>query len=262
VAHRLLRDVQADGEAVLSRRLRAGLGPGGARAGKGPPPLDPSTDLLTFLKPHHGGGAAKEHAGDDLGAAESMPRWDEDLRGAEPALRAAWKVNVLNLDFRAVTAITLAAMLGLCGFVAAVMPPRAGRTRQTDALEFALVTLLTVIFSPLSFNYAYVWLLYPTTLALHRVVSEPADAPRHRLKVAWLAAVLLIPALAIPMPQLAQACGNLFVPAVLLVFGLGAMLRFEPWSEAGGEWSLKTMTRTVHFRTPARTADSPASSRE
>ena len=98
------------------------------------------------------------------------------------------------------------------------------RTSQTDAIEFALVTLLTVIFSPLSFNYAYVWLIYPTTLALHLVSSEPPTAPRHRLKVAWIIAVFLIPALAIPMPLLAQAYGNLIVPALLLVFGLGAML--------------------------------------
>ena len=134
-------------------------------------------------------------------------------------------MNVLDLDFGTVTAVTLAAMLGLCLFVAAVMPARQCRTRETDALEFALVALLTVIFSPLSFNYAYVWLIYPVTLGLHRVLSEPADTPRHRLKVAWLAAVLLIPALAIPMPQVAQACGNLFIPALLLVFGLGAMLK-------------------------------------
>ena len=36
--------------------------------------------------------------------------------------------------------------------------------------------------------------------------------------------MILIPALAIPMPFLAQAYGNLFVPALLLVFGLGMML--------------------------------------
>ena len=36
--------------------------------------------------------------------------------------------------------------------------------------------------------------------------------------------MILIPALAIPMPLLAQAYGNLFLPALLLVFGLGAML--------------------------------------
>jgi hypothetical protein len=245
VAHRLLRGVPADGEAVLSRRAKAGLG--GPRARKGPAP-DPATDLLSFLKPHHdpadaarpaepgvgigpssgsGPGASPGNTGEGATAAESLRRWDEELKGAEPALRAAWKVNVLDLDFQAVTAITLAAMLGLCLFVAAVMPPRPERTRATDALEFALVTLLTLVFSPLSFNYAYVWLLYPTTLGLHRVLNDPADpqAPRHRVKVGWIAAVLLIPALAIPMPQVAQACGNLFVPAVLLIFGLGAMLR-------------------------------------
>jgi hypothetical protein len=162
-----------------------------------------------------------------VAATPPIPRWDEAIQGAEPALRAAWKVNVVDLDFRTVTAITLAAMLGLCLFAVAVMPRRECRTRETDALEFGLVILLTVIFSPLSFNYAYVWLLYPMTLGQHGVLKEPASTPprRHRLKVAWLATVLLIPALAIPMPQVAQACGNLFVPAVLLVLGLGAMLR-------------------------------------
>jgi hypothetical protein len=108
--------------------------------------------------------------------------------------------------------------------VAAVLPPANRRTRQTDALEFALVTLLTVMFSPLSFNYAYVWLIYPTTLALHLVISEPKGAPRHRLKVGWITAVVLVPALAVPMPLLAQAYGNLILPALLLVVGLGAML--------------------------------------
>jgi hypothetical protein len=85
-----------------------------------------------------------------------------------------------------------------------------------------------VMFSPLSFNYAYVWLMYPTAVALHRVLGDPSDPhPRRRPAVAWLAAVLFIPALAIGMPQGAQACGNLFIPALLLVLGLGWMLRVE-----------------------------------
>ncbi|HZW33127.1 MAG TPA: glycosyltransferase 87 family protein, partial [Isosphaeraceae bacterium] len=224
VMHRLLRDVPADGEAVLSGRSHGA--PGVVRPTKGLAPPDPSTDLLSFLKPHRRGDAATDG---DAGIAGPTARWEDDIQRAEPALRAAWKVNFLNLDFPTVTAITLAAMMGLCLFVAAVMPPRQDRTGATDALEFALVTLLTLIFSPLSFNYAYVWLLYPTTLALHRLLNEPGDPPARwrAVKVVWIAAVLLIPALAIPMPQAAQACGNLFVPAVLLVFGLGAMLRLE-----------------------------------
>jgi hypothetical protein len=247
MAHRLLRDVPADGELVLSRQARAEHG--GPSASKGPP-LDPATDLLTFLKPHARSASAIRPAGiesrpragigSDIGGTygqtadrtrdgDAPPRWDDALQGAESALRSAWRVNLVDLDFSTVTAVTLVAMVGLCLFAAFAMPRQEHRTQATDALEFALVTLLTLIFSPLSFNYAYVWLLYPTTLAQHRVLSERATAPplRHRLAVVWLVAVLVIPALAIPMPQLAQACGNLFIPAVLLVFGLGAMLRAE-----------------------------------
>jgi alpha-1,2-mannosyltransferase len=232
VLHRFLRDVPADGEAVLSGKSHAP--PGAVRPTKGLPPVDPSTDLLTFLKPHQRSSASTpvaEGAGSTAGDAGS--RWDEDLRRAEPAFRTAWKVNVLSLEFRTVTAITLAAMLALGLFVLAVLPPRAGRTRETDAMEFALVTLLTVICSPLSFNYAYVWTMYPTALALHRVLGDPSDPStpvrgRWRwLALGWLAAVLLIPALAIADTRGAQALGNLFVPALLLVFGLGWMLRAE-----------------------------------
>ena len=93
-----------------------------------------------------------------------------------------------------------------------MLPRRSRRTRETDAVEFAIVVLLTVMLSPLSFNYAYVWLIYPMTLALNLVMSEPPDAPGHRWKVAWITAVFLLPALALPMPVLAQAYGNLFLP--------------------------------------------------
>ena len=147
------------------------------------------------------------------------------MQAAEPALRNAWKVNFLDLNFRGVTAVTLAVMLGLCGFVLAVLPRARQRTRETDAIEYAIVVLLTVMFSPLSFNYAYVWLIYPMTLGLHLVMSEPPGARGHRIRLGWIAAVFLIPALALPMPVLAQAYGNLFVPALLLLLGLGVMLR-------------------------------------
>ncbi len=157
---------------------------------------------------------------------QSVPRAGKRLsQAAEPALRNAWKVNLLDLNFRGVTAVTLAMMLGLCGFVLAVLPRARHRTRQTDAIEYAIVVLLTVMFSPLSFNYAYVWLIYPMTLGLHLVMSEPPGASGHRIRVGWIIAVFLIPALALPMPLLAQAYGNLFVPALLLLLGLGVMLR-------------------------------------
>ena len=46
--------------------------------------------------------------------------------------------------------------------------------------------------------------------------------------------MILIPALAILIPFLAQANGNLIVPALLLVFGLGAMLFAA--GHPGGNW--------------------------
>ena len=75
-------------------------------------------------------------------------------------------------------------------------------------------------------------------------MSEPAGASGHRFKVAWIAAVFLIPALALPMPLLAQAYGNLFLPALLLLFGLGVMLH-----KAGSAYPNK--------RRPIRCARSP-----
>jgi hypothetical protein len=49
------------------------------------------------------------------------------------------------------------------------------------------------------------------------------------------------------MPQAAQACGNLFVPAVLLVFGLGAMLRAEGRRPADvGDGDEATSARALH----------------
>jgi hypothetical protein len=107
----------------------------------------------------------------------------------------------------------------------AVLPPRRLRSARTDALEFALITLLIVMFSPLSFNYAFVWLIYPLTVALNLVLNEPARGRWRTLEIAWIASVVLIPGLAVVMPLYAQAYGNLFVPALLLLIGLGARLR-------------------------------------
>lgn len=255
MAHRLLRDVPADGESVLSRKFKAAHG--GSRPEKRLLPLDPATDLLAVLKARvttksspTGTAAGTSRAAAGADSANEYPRWDEVLEGAEPALRSAWRINLVNLNFRTVTVITALAILALCLFVAAVLPPANRRTAETDALEFALVVLLTTMFSPLSFNYAYVWLFYPTTLALNRVLSEPRGAPGHRLKVAWIIAVLLIPAFAIPFPQYAQAYGNLFVPALLLVVGLGAILKSQ--SGIAFFWGLANNAALFRRGIPAR----------
>jgi len=209
MAHRLLRDVPADGESVLAKRIgeirrRSKVGEAdGVRA-------DGSFDLRTMLEGPSRGPAAL------AGAFEGI---DEDLK-------KAWRVNVVSWDFRAVTLATLAGMAVLGLFTLAVLPRERERTARTDAIEFALVTLLIVMVSPLSFNYAFVWLIYPMTVALNEAIEHPSPDPRRRTRErAWLAAILLGPATAVAFPLYAQAYGNLFVPAALLVFTLGWKLR-------------------------------------
>ena len=224
-------------------------------------PIDPSTDLLAFLKPHPRSSSEASRtqtaASADAGPAvppSQMPatapqdrptRWDDVLEGAEPALRNAWRVNILNLSFRGVTAVTAAAIAASVRVRSGSAAARSRRTRETDAVEFAIVILLTVMLSPLSFNYAYVWLIYPLTLALNLVMSEPPDAPGHRWKVAWITAVFLLPALALPMPVLAQAYGNLFLPSLFLLFGLGVMLRAAGRATPKESTALKTHSFTT-----------------
>ena len=263
LSHRLLRNVPADGEAIVSRRLREA--PSGPKSAKGIMPLDPSTDLFIFLKPHAQGSPGSAHsktalAGDSVppGAgtadlkggkegADRLPRWDDVLEIGEPVFRNAWTVNFLDLSFRSVTLVTLAVIAGLCLFVLAVLPRSKFRTRETDAIEYGIVILLTVMFSPLSFNYAYVWLIYPMTIALYVVLSEPVRDKPHRFRLAWLAAVFLIPALAIPMPLLAQAYGNLFFPALLLLFGLGLMLHRLGRAQAVGAPVVRASLPAIRF---------------
>jgi hypothetical protein len=160
-----------------------------------------------------------------LGAEAEAPRREDLYAGVDEVLKRAWRVNIAALDFQTATAVILAAMFGLCAFVAWALPTRSRWTSRTDALEFALVVLLVVMFSPLSFNYAFVWLIYPLTVALYHVQSNPGSGRWRAVEFFWIGSILFIPALAIFMPLYAQACGNLFIPAFLLVLGLGIRLR-------------------------------------
>ena len=140
----------------------------------------------------------------------------------------SWKVNVADLDFRTINALIVATGLGLCGFYLASMPRRGRRTDRTDAIEWGMLLLLILIFSPLSFNYFYVWLLYPLALVLNLVLSV-RGAPDGRVVkpvlIACLAANVVLLALAIPFRREAQAYGNLFFASLLLLVGLGWGMR-------------------------------------
>jgi len=144
---------------------------------------------------------------------------------ADGEAKQTWTVNVADLDFRTINAVIAAAGLGLCGFYVAAMPRPARRTARTDAIEFAMLLLLILFFSPLSFNYFFVWLLYPLTVAMELILSAPAGSRSRAARVAWLAATVTVMALPIPFPRVAQACGSEFFAGLILLIGLGCELR-------------------------------------
>jgi hypothetical protein len=129
--------------------------------------------------------------------------------------------NFADLDFNTVNRIIVACALGLGLAYIAVMPRSARRTPETDAIEFALLLLLILIFTPLSFGYLFAWLLYPLTVVTYRLVTRSGS--RAILAASSGAAVALL-ALSIPFRITAQTYGNALFATLLLFAGLAIEL--------------------------------------
>jgi hypothetical protein len=162
--------------------------------------------------------------------------------------------NVADLDFDTVNRIILLAALALGLVFIAALPPsarvfcsrrpvggargtlRAGthashseaateewqcRTPETDAIEFALLLLLMLVFTPLSFGYLFAWLLYPLTVVVQRAVT---GATKSAPLMACSACAVALLALSIPFRVMAQTYGNALFAALLLFAGLAIEL--------------------------------------
>ncbi|MBA2622675.1 MAG: hypothetical protein H0U88_03515 [Chthoniobacterales bacterium] len=101
----------------------------------------------------------------------------------------------------------------------AVMPPRQSRTRETDAMEFALLILLMLLFTPLAFGYLFACLLFPFSVLVWRLLQRSSPA----LFTCGAGAVFLL-SLSIPLQRSAQVYGNTFFATLLLFFGLALEL--------------------------------------
>jgi hypothetical protein len=128
--------------------------------------------------------------------------------------------DFVDMKFATVNAIIFGAALLLGLAFIAVMPGAAARTDETDAIEFALLVLLILIFTPLSFGYLFAWLLYPITVVVQRFLAGPAH--RGLLICAIVAAILL--SLLIPFRIMAQTYGNTLFATLLLFIGLALEL--------------------------------------
>ena len=128
--------------------------------------------------------------------------------------------NVVDLEFKTVNQIILAAALVLGVAFVTVMPAARRRTAETDAIEFALLLLLILVFTPLSFGYLFAWLIYPLTVVVHRWLT----GPRSPLLISCAVAAVGLLALSIPFRVMAQVYGNALFATLLLFAGLATEL--------------------------------------
>ena len=137
-------------------------------------------------------------------------------------------VNFTDLRFATVNAIVACIALALGGFFIAVMPRHGTRTPESDTIEFALLLLLMLMVTPLSFGYFYSWLMLPFAVITQRVLSG------NRFGIVWwsLPALVLL-AVGLIFPRGAQLYGNTFFATLLLFIGLSIELLYWNKQESG-----------------------------
>src|SRR5215470_11783478 len=134
---------------------------------------------------------------------------------AASAVHQTVYINLADFKFPAVNAIIISVALALGILFIAVMPQGDMRTAETDEIEFALLLLLILMITPLSFGYFYSWLMLPFAVIAQRVL-----AGKGLLILWWTLPALALLAVGIPFPRSAQLYGNTFFATLLLFIGL------------------------------------------
>jgi hypothetical protein len=130
-------------------------------------------------------------------------------------------VNLADLRFRTVNAIIISVALVLGILFITVMPQRGMRTAESDAIEFALLLLIMLMITPLSFGYFFSWLMLPFAVITQRMLAGKGWA-----LLWWSVPAVAILALALPFPRGAQLYGNTFFATLLLFLGLSIELLY------------------------------------
>ncbi len=151
-------------------------------------------------------------------------------------------VNIANLEFKHLNIIIIATAMGLCLFYISSMPRSARRTPHTDSIEYAMLLILILILTPLSFTYFYVWLLYPLIVAVNALLSMTYPSRLRNLAFIWFAVCLLLLSFMLPIPgfRWLAAIGSTLGACVLLLGGLGWKLRQSRKPHSGVVYSLPT----------------------
>jgi hypothetical protein len=108
------------------------------------------------------------------------------------------------------------------------MPWKGRRTGTAASIEYALLILLILMFSPLSFNYAFVWLIYPLTVAMHLGQESPRGSAGRVILLGSVAGTIVLLGLSMASQRVVAGYGNSFWSAAILTAALGWRLAVEP----------------------------------
>jgi hypothetical protein len=154
---------------------------------------------------------------------------------ADGEAKDGWTVNVVDLGFRGANILMMVAVAALVVFYA-VSAWRAPPQGTAASLDEGMVSLIVVFLAPLSFQYSYVWLIFPLTALLYLGVSSPMGS-RLRSMAWWgIGGCVGLLALSIPAARLSNAYANVFLSGLVVFVVLGLILR-SGWLKSGNERS-------------------------
>jgi hypothetical protein len=135
-------------------------------------------------------------------------------------------VNVADLPLGTVNKIADAAIVLLGIFYLAILPLGQSRTRFTTAAEGAMLLILIILVSPMSFTYNTSWLMCGIAVVLFHITTRSNGKPL--IPILWLLLALfpLIFSVSTTDPnwRYLRALGNTFFADLILLFELGWLI--------------------------------------
>jgi hypothetical protein len=155
---------------------------------------------------------------------------DDNFPGEPPIT-----VNIASLSFRQINMIIVAAGLTICLIYVAAMPRQSRRTHWTDAVEGAMLMILVITFTPLSFTYNNCWLMLPIVVIASFILNPANRDSQRRIALVWVAVSLGLLIFTIGKPlffRIPRAMGNTFCCCMLLYLEL-VWIMFIARSQSG-----------------------------
>lgn len=137
---------------------------------------------------------------------------------------ANFNANLIDIGPRGAFAIFAGLSAALCLAFVLAMPRQERRTRRSNAMEYAILLLLIVLFSPKAGTYYYCWDIPAITIITAEILAAPIGSRRRRWLIGGLAGAVAIlvtaltQALEIPGPQTYGATmrGSMTILVILL----------------------------------------------